>query len=401
MEKQARSNFAKHCIYVTLLYIGLMFCNGTILQEFFLRIGLSEEQIYLYNSITQGVQVAVMVAMIFFAGRIRRVKRVLLLPCLCMMVLSIVFLLGAALPVSDIRLYTLVVFLVSALAYLGYGLYVVLSYCLPYSIIDIKDYGKMCGVGSSVSGVCTLLLSILYVFALSRWDYFRFASAFFVLSFACFLFSAVLLISMKELPEAKKAPKHDLMGVFKNRDTYVLIAPNLARGIATGILSVIAVIAVSADVLETSGIAYVNSALQISMLVGNLLFTFLCERFGSRRLLVIGTAGMVVLWPFLLLFGGSTFAVLFFILNVFRFIVDVTIPVLVTQIIPQSQVGAYTSVRMLIFTAGQAVATAILPFLLEILGQTGTMIFAAMMQLICGGAYWWVSQRNKGQLEVA
>ena len=398
MKDQAKSNFAKYCIYTTLLLIGLMFCSGTILQEFFLRIGLPEERIYLYNSITQGVQVAVMVAMIFFAGRIRRVKRVLLIPCFCMMVLSIVFLLGAVFPVSDVRLYTLVVFSVSALAYLGYGLYVVLSYCLPYSIIDIKDYGKMCGVGSSISGVCTLLLSILYVFALSRWDYFQFASAFFVLSCACFLFSAVLLISMRELPEAKSAPKYDLLGVFKNRDTYVLIAPNLARGIATGILSVTAVIAVSADVLETSGIAYVNSALQISMLVGNLLFTFLCERLGSRRLLVIGTLGMVALWPFLLLFGGSAFAVLFFAMNVFRFIVDVAIPVLVTQIIPQSQVGAYTSVRMLIFTAGQAVATAILPFLLKTFGPIGTMVFAAVMQLICGGAYWWVAKRNRERL---
>ena len=88
-------------------------------------------------------------------------------------------------------------------------------------------------------------------------------------------------------------------------------------------------------------------------------------------------------------------------MNVFRFIVDVAIPVLVTQIIPQSQVGAYTSVRMLIFTAGQAVATAILPFLLETFGSTGTMIFAAVMQLICGGAYWWVAKRNKRRFETA
>ena len=73
-------------------------------------------------------------------------------------------------------------------------------------------------------------------------------------------------------------------------------------------------------------------------------------------------------------------------------VIDTSIPVVVTEIIPKNQIGAYTSIRMLIFTAAQAVATLIISPILEIIGHTGILIFAGAMQFICGFAYWQVAK---------
>ena len=68
-------------------------------------------------------------------------------------------------------------------------------------------------------------------------------------------------------------------------------------------------------------------------------------------------------------------------------ITDTAIPVLVAEIIPKEQMGAYTSIRMLIFTGAQAVATLIIQPIIGVLGYTGLLIFAAVMQAICGAGY--------------
>ena len=72
----------------------------------------------------------------------------------------------------------------------------------------------------------------------------------------------------------------------------------------------------------------------------------------------------------------------------------------VTEIIPKEQIGAYTSIRMLVFTGAQAVATLIITPIVGIVGYTGVLIFASVMLLICGFGYWGVSKlRNTKQIE--
>ena len=74
---------------------------------------------------------------------------------------------------------------------------------------------------------------------------------------------------------------------------------------------------------------------------------------------------------------------------------DAAIPILVTEIIPKEQIGAYTSIRMLVFTAAQAVATLIITPITSVIGYTGLLIFAAAMQLLCGAMYYAVALLNK------
>ena len=54
------SNEKRAYIYSALYNIGFMFCTGAIVQTFFLQIGFSEQQVYLYNSLIQAAQVVMM-----------------------------------------------------------------------------------------------------------------------------------------------------------------------------------------------------------------------------------------------------------------------------------------------------------------------------------------------------
>lgn len=96
--------------------------------------------------------------------------------------------------------------------------------------------------------------------------------------------------------------------------------------------------------------------------------------------------------------GGSVwFLVLFFIAYLFRMVVDTAIPVVVTEIIPQNQIGAFTSIRMIVFIGAQAVATLIIMPIVGVVGYNGLMIFAAIMQTVCGVGYYLSARFKNGK----
>ena len=98
--------------------------------------------------------------------------------------------------------------------------------------------------------------------------------------------------------------------------------------------------------------------------------------------------------------GNVWFLVLFFIAYLFRMIVDTAIPVVVTEIIPQNQIGAFTSIRMLVFTGAQAVATLIIMPIVEIVGYNGLMVFAVIMQAVCGVGYYLSARIKNGKKNI-
>lgn len=392
------SNIKKYYIYNTLYAIGFMFCSGAIMQTFLLQAGFSERQVYIFNSFIQIAQVLMMVVMTFLSGKIRKVKLATGLSYLSLTLLTVVFLLGAANPDILGKPYSIAVFITAGISYLGLGLYTVLAYCLPYYIIDMKDYGKMTSFGGTISGLCTFALSFLHTFIVAKFDYMQATAWFFVLAIACFIITSCICLSLKERePQTPQSTttKDEVIAVFKNKHTYILLLPNFVRGLATGVMNVITVIAISVNLLHSANAAYINIVTQITMLVASLAYAVVCGKIATKNLLLIATLGACLLFPFCLKFGTVGFLILLCATFFFRNIVDVAIPVLVTEIIPQNQIGAYTSIRMLVFTAAQAVATLIITPLTLVIGYTGLLLFAALMQFICGAVYYAVALTNK------
>lgn len=394
------SNIKKYCIYTTIYNVGFTFSSGAIMQTFLIEKGFSEGQVYVLSSLMQMMQVAMMLALTFLSGKIRRVKAVTSISYLSLSVLTLLFLIGAVKPDVAKGGYVIAVFIVSGISYLGVGLYTILSYCLPYYTIDMKEYGKMAGISVAISGGASFLASLLYSLLLSKFSYMKTTAVFFALAIVSFILTSIVCASMRvKNVEIKKEEnqKSDVVAVFKNKHTYILLIPNFTRGLSVGIFNVIATIAISTSILNETTSSYVNVILQIATFLGNVFFAFAYKKFSTKKLLLIATIGAFITFPFSLKLGLVGFFGCLAIASFFRFVTDTAIPVIITEIIPEEQIGPYTSIRMLIFTGAQAVATLLVKPLQSVIGYTGVLVFAAVMLLICGLTYYVVAKCVKSR----
>ncbi|MBR2025031.1 MAG: MFS transporter [Clostridia bacterium] len=395
------SNIKKYYIYTTLYNVGFTFCTGAIMQTFLIQAGFTAEQVYVLNSLMQIMQVAMMLVLTFLSDKIKRVKIVTSISCLSLSLLTCVFLIGAINPELLKNGYVIAVFIVSGISYVGVGLYNILAYCLPYYTIDMKDYGKMTGISTAIAGGVSFLVSLIYSLLLSKFPYMKVTSSFFVFAIVCFVLSGIVCASMQaKTVEMNKenSEKSDIIAVFKNKNTYVLLLPNFTRGLAVGIFNVIATIAIFESILDETTSSYVNVILQIATFVGNLFFAFAYKKFSTKNVLLFATLGVCIAFPFSLELGTIGFFCCFTIASFFRFVTDTAFPVIITEIIPKEQIGSYTSIRMLVFTGAQAVATLLITPLKNAVGYTGVLIFASVMLFICGITYYAVAKSVKNSV---
>ena len=392
------SNEIKAYIYSTFYNVGFMFCTGAIAQTFLLQIGFSAQQVYLYSSLAQIAQTLMMVLMIFLSPRIKHVKRVISVSYLSLVLIGVILFIGALFPSAVNNAYVIIFFIATVICNLGAGIYMVLAYCIPYYTIDMKNYGRFISLQMVFLGAASFLLSSLHSFVIAKFDYLRSMACFFAFSVLCFITTCLICFSMKERKDvspAKTSSKEDYIAVFKNKYTYILLLPNVTRGIAAGIVNVIAVVALSSAVLDEQSTSYVNIIIQITAFLGNLLFAASCKKIPATNILWVAAICGSLALPFCLEFGLIGFVIIFFVAYFFRNLIDTAIPIIISEIIPREQIGAYTSIRMLLFTGAQAVAALLVTPILNLIGAFGLLAFAAVMQLTCGVIYCISAQRCK------
>ena len=389
MSSESKNNYFKYLISNVLYRIGVLFCIGTIIQAFLLKIGLTEEQLYLYNSIMYGVQVAVMFAMTFISDKIRNVKAVMALTSSAFVVLFVILIVGAMLKEVGAG-FVVLLFAVSIICYIGYGMNSIMSYVFPYKVLDMKDYGKISGIVGGLGGGVTFGVSIIHSLIISRFDYSVASIVFFVIAICCLVFCSVEYSSMQEFAETTDTPtKRDFAKILKNKTLYALLIPNFVRGITTGVVGVITVIAIARGIVDEKSSSYVNVITQLAILLGSFGFAFLCKKIKVRNLMLIGVLGLCVFLPLSIIKNDiALFLTLYGVAYLFMICVDTAIPVLITEIIPEDEIGGYTSIRMMVFTAGTAVSTLLILPIANAIGYVGLLTFAAICLLICGVAYY-------------
>jgi Na+/melibiose symporter-like transporter len=367
--------------------VGLLFFNGAIVQTFLLLIGFDEGEVYLYSSLSQAAQVVVMLLMVFLSDRIEK-KRLLCALSNFLMIIPIgIFCWGAACPEIMSDWYVALLFTVSVITHGGIGMYNVMTYCLPYKLIDISEYGKFTGISGALGGSITFALSSLHTVFVSNFDYLQCTVWFFMLAIASVTLSGIMLLWMKEIPAERSAHEGKTVGfveAFRNKDTYALLLPNFTRGLATGIFNVVAVIAISSGVADAAGATYINIVSCLASFLSSLAFALVCNKMRMENIMIIATLATSLSLPFVISWGFAAFLLLLFVSLFFLRVVDAAIPTALVRIIPEEQIGAYNSVRMLVFTGSQAVATAIIMPLVGVVGYTGVLVFASAMQLFCG-----------------
>lgn len=134
--------------------------SGALLQTFLLEKGLSEQTVGFYFAAFQLLQLLILFLCSGLLDRMKNIISTTALVHLLDLPLLILLLVLCFVPYS----FPVPVFLCGLVCYIAIGLYNILTYKIPYHVIDMKDYGKVLGKSGFLGSGFTLLLSLLLIF---------------------------------------------------------------------------------------------------------------------------------------------------------------------------------------------------------------------------------------------
>ena len=405
LKKIKKINFLKICIADPLYVLGHMFTSGAIIQSFLLLLGFGEWEVYVYSSIGTFGQVAVMMLMALFSSRIVKIKRWLAIFSVSLCLPAVLFIIAVVFPSVMSVGYVIAVYVVTLISSLGLGIRSILGYSLPIQVIGVENYGRFTGISTAVAGAANFGMSFLHTMLASMLEYKLLTAWCCVLAIGMMILSAFIILSLREISENvenRDTPTgQSRIAVFKNRDTYLLVLPNIARGFATGIMNVITVIGIANSLMQPEQSSYVNIVLQAALLIANVVFATTYKKLSARLMIAVCSVVCAVTLPLCLSFGTVEFLLFYFIAVAFRYVIDSAIPTLIVEIIPENQLSAYTSIRMLLYIGAQGIVTLLITPMVSAVGYGGILIFASAMQIICGTGYVLVSCLHSKRKDVS
>ena len=397
-----KTNEIKYYIANPLHSCGLALVGtGSIIQGFLIECGVSDGNVTFFVSIMLVIQ---MLAMTFTSGAVENMKNIIKvsallplfhLPLLCILIF---FCLTEA-PASTV--FT-AVFAAGVPAAAFYGLHGVLSYKLPYKIMDIKEYGRILGVSGVFLGFFSTLFSfVISYFTSPKYDYFFVMMIFFLVGILMFILNAAVASSFREIPDLSRTDiKNKKINIFRYKPFYILLMPNLLRGFHTGVWGVILVIGNRCGIIDGKKGAVLTVLLQLALMIGCFIYSRLSSKVEDGKLILFSSILTAVTAPIMLLGKNPTiFFVIYLAVSLFKNFIDYGVPTAVTKIVDYRCIGQYSAWRMVLHTLGTALGGIAvtgmtfmgitLPGLMDIFGGIGTLIIAGAFQVISGAVYYW------------
>jgi len=387
----------------TCIGIANIFFGGTLLQAFLSARGVGSEQIGMISATFSVVQ---MLTMLLFSAAVDKLRDPLKKSALFIGFLPLYFL--ALLPItliSDMPAQTIfsVVMTAGVVQSVFLGLHGILDYRIPYQIIDMRDYARFNSYAGIISGVMTVAVSSLTTFALARFAMDRVMSVMYALSALCMAAASLFTRRMKsvEMP-AQTASKQDsgLLATIKLPAFRVLFLPNLMRGFNTGVLGMLATVAIhelGISAAQTSSMSVISTAAAIFGAYG---FMRLARRFRVHWLYFGASIAMCCALPLLLPAGDyAVFAAVYACLVLGQAVADNAAPVLVAKLVPYECIGSFTSIRIGVYTGGISLGSMSAGFVLGRMPVMWLLLFSGLMQLGSGLVYYLFARANADLLD--
>lgn len=385
-----RSNEVKFYIWGAINAIVLMFTNGGIIQTFFLEIGFSNQQIGTYTSLIGIVQIIVMILSVFLADSIRNVKGAVATLPLSRIVLCLAMLPACWSDMTSIRGVYFVALICCCIQNLFVGISDVLQYRLPYLIIDMKKYAKLENNNGIISGICSILVSGAIAFMAALFSYRRIMAVGFCFCIVSCLISFWLVKSMKEREEFQEKAVQDKFSFSKlwKREFAYFHVPNLLRGFAAGLMNIMAVVCSKEITSKASVTSSLATIIACSSIVGCALYQVWRKKIKTARLYTLSSILMCLFLPIMLIGKNATvFRICYFIIGVWYNIINASGSVYATEIVEYSDIGTYSSVRLIVLTLGQAISSYVVTLAMDYVPTVVILCVCGLCQLISGFMY--------------
>ena len=372
--------------------------GGAMFQTFMLECGVSEARASLCASVFQVVQMA---TMMLLSRVLERIKKVLVGIALYMA--SYVLIFGAMLFLclsggisADVNFTVLLIF--GLLFAMSHGCYSIIAYKQPYHIMEIKDYGKVSGQGGAIAGIFGIIVTSLITVALEKYEYF---SAMTAVLLGCVIFAlvaAAVNFMFTPMDAGMKEAEKKKINIFKYKPFYLLMLPNFARGVSTGVINLIVVIGYYDNTLDSASAALLVTVTQAATLVGCQAYSIIARKRDSGFLCLIFSIGLVIFMPLMALGNTSvTFIAFYGAVVLANTYISYAVPVIVANHIPYSCLGQYTAWRMGLMTLGISVGSLLVPVLLDAAGTMLTLLVGGIAMLPCGIGYFLFERAEKSK----
>ena len=390
--------FCLHGVFYRLLLLTL---DGAVLQALLIECGFSEEKTGYFFSVMKILQVAAILLLSRAADRATHVKRDTALLFigtvpLTLLLLSLSFmpslLSGGGVPL---------LYATGAIYCVVIGAYNILSYKLPYAVMDMRDYGRLSGLSSALGGGASLLVSLLLTALTGAIGYFTAMRGAYIATLAFAALAVLVTVGMREhtAPPQSAAEAVSTEGkarLLSYRPFTLLILPNLLRGFVSGVAAMAVTIGYACGLLDATS---ANIAVVITgavSLLGSLSYAAIASKIRAGRILLISGIAVAILLPVSVLFESTAlYLALYGIGYFFITQIDHAVPVAVTRFVDYDMISRYTGGRMLLHTLGTSLAGLVSVGICRALGAPVLMLAAAAAEIAFALVYYFYLKKLK------
>ncbi len=274
----------------------------------------------------------------------------------------------------------------------------VCEYKIPYYIYRPNEYAPVSSLSGIVAAVISFILSSTVSSVTGKFEYGNIMLVLFSLSFLFMSSAGVLYLNLKplgkeegaqELEVKKDVKKVPLLEILKHPSFTRLFVPNFLRGVVNGFFVIITILALDLGYHESIPIRAVAIG-SIASFSGSAVFTFLSRRIPIKKLILAGSFTFLLL-PLILLKNNLIFLIVYALAVFGRIFVTYGIPALLLKIVPVEMAGPYNTFRMILLTAGSAVAS----ILASLLSPAIFVILITVSQLVVGISYFFSKGLNQ------
>ena len=372
-KRHALDDVSKNKIKAVVAYaaktVALFGASGALMQTFLAMLGFDSSLVYIHSSFLQASNVITMLIASGFAKGERSIKRA----AISAMPIGILFLFY--LPMAIMRSASAPAYI--ALVAVGVaqqvfvGLWNVCDYKIPYYVYRADEYGRVLSVCGIVASLFSMLTSSVISSLTVKYDYIEVMTVVFavcaVLMLVASAFTAMqrnLYGDLREMPDSGKTEEKgehiSPLKLFSNPVFHKLVHANLLRGFSTGVVSVLATVALDIGFNEklTTKMVPIES---VSMLISCTLFGIIATKIPPKYAVLIGSA-LICILPLMLLNSSSVFLAVYFVIIFGKTLIDYAVPAMLIKVVPIEIAGPYHAWRIALQNAGTLIATSVAAF---------------------------------------
>lgn len=388
-ERVMRSNYIKYYLQQIFYNCAVILINGSVIQTFLMEYGVSGDNVAMYVSVLQIVQVLVMLGVSGFVENLKNIIKVSAWLTFAKVILLLALIFFSIMNGMNVNVAFYTIFAVSILTHICFGFTNVLAYKLPYHIIDINDYGKVTSISGVMIGIGGSLFSAMIMHFTKNYDYFSVMTVIYSIGAVMMFISLFLGLSFKPVPVINQGSEKEKVNLFKYKPFIVLFVPNLLRGFCAGIFGVATVIGYHYKMLDSSNANTLALLLQISTVTGCFVYSLMSRKNKEGLIILIASISTAVCMPAMLIGNSSKmFMVMYLVGNFALNFINYGVPVAVTKIVEYRYMGQYSAWRMMLHTFGTAAGGMAITFMLHTFGGIPTMIIGGLCQVISGIVYY-------------